>query len=170
LGRRPLDRVETQHTFLREWAEREFGAEHSTEVAQILDQYYRLGFQRKPEHLQWYLPAEPQRASDLTNTEKLNRLDAYAVLENELMLLTHPYPQLKKDAFYELVVYPVRCAALANERFFAAEIAREYGTRWPATGVKWASRSIAADAAITAETNYFNNLIGGKWRYIMSPR
>jgi hypothetical protein len=41
----------------------------------------------------------------------------------------------KKDAFYELVVYPVRGAYLANERFFAAEIARELRTKSPDTPV-----------------------------------
>lgn len=30
---------------------------------------------------------------------------------------------VKKDAFYQLILYPVRAASLANERFFAAELA-----------------------------------------------
>ncbi|HLA96435.1 MAG TPA: glycosyl hydrolase 115 family protein, partial [Pyrinomonadaceae bacterium] len=72
--------LQTQYDYLREWTNREFGSEHSVEIAEILDQYYRLGFQRKPEQLQWHLPTEPQRTSDLTNTEKLNRLDEYAAL------------------------------------------------------------------------------------------
>lgn len=159
-----------QPNYLREWTKREFGVEHSVEIAEILDQYYRLGFQRKPEHLQWHLPTEPQRASDLTNTEKLNRLDEYSTLRKRADALYAKIASEKKKALYELVVYPVRSAALANERYFSAEIAKDYGQKWPATGIEWARRSIAADAAIAEETRYFNeSLAGGKWRHMMSP-
>jgi len=161
--------LQTQYDYLREWTNREFGSEHSVEIAEILDQYYRLGFQRKPEQLQWHLPTEPQRTSDLTNTEKLNRLDEYAALRKRADALYMKMPSEKKDALYELVVYPVRSAALANERYFTAEIAKDYGQKWPTTGIEWAKRSINADAVIAEETRYFNeSLAGGKWRHMMS--
>ena len=127
--------LENQHVFLRQWAAREFGDERAVEIAAIMDEYYRLGFQRKPEHLQWYLPNETPRPSALTNTEKLDRIEAYAVLRKRADTVNAALTASKKDAFYELVLYPVRAATLANERFFAAEIAREYGAKWPATGI-----------------------------------
>jgi hypothetical protein len=64
----------------------------------------------------------------------------------------------------------VRSAALANERFFGSEKAIEFRSPSPTSAIVWAKRSIAADAAIADETNYFNDtLAGGKWRHIMSP-
>jgi hypothetical protein len=76
----------------------------------------------------------------------------------------------KKVAFYELVLYPVRSAALANERFFAAELAEFYRTERRTGAMFWARRSIAAHAEIEQETKYFNEtLAGAKWRFIMSP-
>ncbi|HKX83274.1 MAG TPA: glycosyl hydrolase 115 family protein [Pyrinomonadaceae bacterium] len=162
--------VENQHEFLREWARREFGSSRSADIAAILDRYYRLGFQRKPEHLQWFLPNEPQQPSDLTHAEKLNRLEAYSKLRKRADEIYRSMSQSKKDPFYELVLYPIRSAALANERFFAAEMATGDRTNWSPTPVEWAKRSIAADTALAAEANYFNEtLAGGKWRYIMSP-
>ncbi len=162
--------VDNQHEFLREWAKREFGDKGSAEIAAIMDEYYRLGFQRKPEQLQWYLPNETPRPSDLAITEKLDRLESYGALRKRAEIVFATVPTSKKDAFYQLVLYPVRGAAFANERFFAAEIAREFGARSPATGIEWAKRSVAADAAINDETKYFNEtLAGGKWRHIMSP-
>lgn len=162
--------IENQHDFLKQWSVREFGDQRAEAIAEILAQYYRLGFQRKPEHLQWYLPAEPGRPSDLTNTEKLDRLDAYGRLRKRADALYAAMPPYKRDAFYQLVAYSVRSAALANERFIAAEIARKVGTESPSTGVYWATRSIAADTAISAESKYFNEtLAAGKWRHIMSP-
>src|SRR6185369_6222754 len=38
---------------LEKWAASKFGAKDAPEIAAIMDQYYRLGFARKPEHLQW---------------------------------------------------------------------------------------------------------------------
>ena len=73
--------IENQHELFKTMGETRIRCQNAADaIADILDEYYRLGFQRKPEHLQWYLPTEPARASDLTDEEKLNRLDAYARL------------------------------------------------------------------------------------------
>lgn len=162
--------VANQNQFLRSWAGREFGAEFSVKIADIMATYYGLGFQRKPEHLQWYLPGETPRKSDLTETETLERLDAYRNLRDRAEALYTKIPAAKKDAFYELVLYPIRSAASANERFFAAELANFYKERNGVDSRQWASRSIAADTAIASETAHFSEkLAGGKWRFIMSP-
>lgn len=162
--------VRNQHQFLNVWAKREFGAEFSHEIAEIMDKYYRLGFARKPEHLQWYLPNEKPRKSDLNDDEKLQRLEDYANLRRRAEAFYTSVPAIKKDAFYELVLYPVRSAALANERFFAAEIAADLKAQNSREAIVWARRSIAANREIESETRYFNQkLAGGKWRLMMSP-
>lgn len=156
--------------YLETWARREFGEQNSGEIAAIMDKYYRLGFQRKPEHLQWYIPGEKPRPSDLTETEALERLNQYADLRKHAEAVYANIPSSKKDAYYELVLYPVRSAASANERFFAAELAQKYKTERPTNAREWAKRSIAADETITADAKYFNEeLAGGKWRHMMSP-
>jgi hypothetical protein len=160
----------SQREFLRSWASREFGAGVSTDVADIMDKYYRLGFARKPEHLQWYLPKETPRRSDLSETEAALRLEDYAALVRRAEAFYELMPAAKKDAFYELVLYPVRAAALANERFFAAETAERLREARNPAALEWARRSIRANAAIERETAYFNEtLAGGKWRGIMTP-
>src|SRR6478736_6644405 len=40
-----------QPTFLSDWAKRNFDPTHAAEIAAILDEYYRLNFPAKPEHL-----------------------------------------------------------------------------------------------------------------------
>lgn len=162
--------VENQHLFMKEWAKREFGQKYATEIADVMDRYYRLGFQRKPEHLQWYLPTETPRKSDLSEDEALDRLQQYSLLNDRATALSENISSEKRNAFYELVYYPVLSAAFANERFFSAELANSYKNKWPATAMEYAKRSIAADAEIARETKYFNEtLAGGKWRNIMSP-
>lgn len=162
--------INNQNQFLKDWAKREFDAENSVEIAAIMDKYYRLGFQRKPEHLQWYLPTENPRKSDLNEAEISQRLNDYANLRKSAEAIYAKLSPVKKDAFYELVLYPVRSAQLTNERFFAAELATYYKEHFWVEASSWANRSVVANNEINSETDYFNNkLQGGKWRFIMSP-
>lgn len=167
-------RRENLPEYLRDWARREFGVANAREVAEVMDGYYRLGYARKPEHLQWYLPNEVPRASDFSavdfGDEMQTRLDGYQRLRSRAERLYEVMPASKRDAFFELVVYPVRSASLANERFFATEKAIQYSAQNRASAVTWARRAEAAAAQIDADATYFNEqLAGGKWRFIMSP-
>lgn len=166
-------RRENLNGFLKEWAAHEFGEKRADEIAGLMDEYYRLGFSRKPEHLQWNLPGEPMRASDFSaidyGDEMQKRLDQYQSLNLCSDRLYQEIQSAKKDAFYELVAYPIRGATLANERFFAAEKSSLYARQNRASAILWAQRSVTADKKIKTETAYFNEkLAGGKWRHIMS--
>jgi hypothetical protein len=166
-------RRERLPAFLTEWARREFGAKDASEIAAVMDEYYRLGFARKPEHLQWYLPGEKPRPSDLTQIdygdEVQTRLDAYASLTERVNRLYSAMPPARKDAFYELVAYPVRASALAGERYFFTEKCAFYLEQGRASASLWAQRAKSADAQLSVETIFFNEkLAGGKWRHIMA--
>ncbi|HEX8070246.1 MAG TPA: glycosyl hydrolase 115 family protein [Pyrinomonadaceae bacterium] len=159
--------------FLREWAAREFGRLHAAEIAAVMAEYYRLGFARKPEHLQWHLPGEPARASDFTSVdygdEAQARLDAYDALTARADRLNAALPARLRDAFYELVLYPVRGAALANRRYFCMEKSAVYAAQGRARARDWARRAHEAGERIAAETVYYNErLAGGKWRHMMA--
>jgi hypothetical protein len=159
--------------FLAEWARREFGAQEAREIAAVMDEYYRLGSARKPEHLQWYLPGEQPRPSELTQIdygdEVQARLDAYASLVSRVNRLSEAMPPSSRDAFYELIVYPVRASALANQRYFFTEKCALYLEQGRASASVWARRAQEAAAQLTSETAFFNELLaGGKWRHMMA--
>ncbi len=154
--------------FLVEWATREFGAEHAREIAAVMNAYYRLNFQRKPEHLQWWLPNQPPRPSDLTPGEAQARLEAFTELLLKAGDLQSQMPESKQDAFYELVTYPVRGSALANRRFFYAEESARQPANSPGALVA-RTRARAADAQLKSETRYYNqHLAGGKWNRLLA--
>ncbi|CAN5460502.1 glycosyl hydrolase 115 family protein [soil metagenome] len=156
--------------YLENWAKREFGERNSNYIRQIMEKYYRLGFQRKPEHLQWYLPGETPRQSDLSDEEINSRIGDYRTISYQAEAIYENIPQESKAAYYQLVLYPVKSAALANERYFAAELAERFRSRNSQEAIIWAKLSAAADAGIKKETTYYNEtLSGGKWKYIMSP-
>jgi len=145
--------------YLVEWAGREFGAAHAREVAAIMTGYYQLNFQRKPEHLQWWLPKEPPRPSPLTPAETQGRLQAFAALRDRAAKVRDALPAEKRDAFFETVFYPVNGATLANERYFAGERAALSGLAGAADEAR------AADARLKEETRIFSEKIAdGKWR------
>ncbi len=159
--------------FLVEWATTKFGKTHATETAAIMNQYYTLGFARKPEFLQWNFANEDRKPTALTSfdygDELQQRIDAYYKLIERTDRLYEQLPTYAKDSFYELVVYPVRASALANRRYFAFEKAREYLAQGRASASKWVQIGDEASRQLNVETAYFNEkLSGGKWRRIMS--
>jgi len=151
--------------FLPEWATREFGAERAPEIADVMRRYFALNYQRKPEHLQWWLPNEAPRPSPLTEAEIAQRLAAFDALPPQAEALFAALPEAKRDAFYELVLYPVRGTALANRRYFDGELA----ARGSPEAATLAALATAADAQLTEETKRFNEQVaGGKWRGIIA--
>jgi hypothetical protein len=159
--------------FLRQWAAREFGREVAGEIASVMDDYYRLGFARKPEHLQWYLPGEPYRPSEFTHfdygDEAGARMDAYDSALTRASNLYAKIPPPLRPAYYQLVLYPVRGAAFANRRVLAAEKAALYAAQGRASTPWWVKHATNADRLADSETyNYNERMLGGKWHHIMS--
>jgi glycosyl hydrolase family 115 (putative glucuronidase)/glycosyl hydrolase family 115 len=165
-------RRENLKQFLVNWAESKFGAGHARGIAALMDQYYRLGFARKPEHLQWNFANEKPKPSDLTSVdygdEVERRLDDYAELMARANQLYDQVQPNQRDAFYELIVYPIRAAAAANWRYFAYQKSAEYLAQGRAGASEWAKRAAKAEKWMNIETDYYNEkLASGKWRRMM---
>ncbi len=156
--------------FLVEWAKREFGPVHASEIADVMAKYYMLNYQRKPEHLQWWLPTEEPRPSTLTEAERARRIADFAQLQSRAEHLQRSIPQEKQDAFFELVLYPVTGSALANMRYFfgeAAALAAAVGNEAEARTLT--DKATLADKQLHALTRKFNEEIAdGKWRGLMN--
>lgn len=134
----------SQPTFLKAWAERDFGKEHALEIAAIMDEYYQVNYPAKPEHL---------LKVRLTDNEIAQRLARFEQLVKRTNALYEKLPPEQRDAFYELVVYPVRCSALMSQKQLSGN----------------AEQAQRAYEQIQAETTFYNEqLAGGKWRHIMS--
>ncbi|RYD23079.1 MAG: hypothetical protein EOP88_05590 [Verrucomicrobiaceae bacterium] len=132
-----------QPDFLGQWAARNFGKENAPAIASILDEYYRLNFPAKPEHL---LKAE------FTDhyQERERRLERFATLMERTDTILRTVPGEKKDAFYQLVAYPVRGSALMNRKYLGDE-------------------PLKAHEQIQEETRFYDEKIaGGKWKHVMS--
>lgn len=157
------------------WLEKTVGEKNAGEIAAIMNDYYNLAFERRPEFMGWSQtePTTPTRTTAYNHLsfgdEAQLRLDRYEDLQKKVRTLLAQLKRPDKDAFYQLVYYPVVCAAWMNQKFLYAEKARLYAKQNRISAYDFALQSRAAYDSIVEETKTFNTaLANGKWNGIMS--
>jgi len=154
--------------FMLETAARDFGKENASAVVHILIRLQSINSTRKTEHLQWHPTLAPYQPTQFNEAEIDQRLKACAELQRDSDALAEKLPTTARDAFFELVGYPVAITAAANERYFRSELARadEARGRDPRANKE---ASAAGQKRITDVTARYNNEIAkGKWRHIVT--
>jgi hypothetical protein len=155
--------------FLLDWASREFGEQNARAIADVMTEYYRINTERKPEHLQWWLPRQTPRPSGYSQFDIMHRLNAFSNLLSRADRLYAAMPSDKRDAFFELVAYPVRGATLANLRYFFGEQSVLLARSNPETASLLRDQALSADAELTEQTRVYNeDTANGKWRGILA--
>jgi hypothetical protein len=129
------------YELLRKQLARDFGSKPADELTIILMEYYRLNFQRKPEHMMHTNLFSPREA--------LERVSTWKRLASEVDSVEKRISPAAHDAFFELIGYPIKAAAAMNEKYLAAS-------------------KPAADEVHRLTDRYNNEIAGGKWRYMMS--
>jgi hypothetical protein len=161
--------------FLVRWAARDLDPRFAEEIAGIMEDYFRLGFTRRPEHLVQYRHDMPLRFSwfshDHDNDEAQQRLDRYAAISGRAQAIYDQLPRQRKDAFFQLVLYPVQCAALINEKVICADKSVRYAAQGRASAAEYARKARAAAARILELTGHYNTgllTVSDKWNHMMS--
>lgn len=158
----PIDR------FVERWAAENIDPAQARPIATILRDYHRLNFDRRPEHLQYYLPGEKARPSPLSIAQADARLADFAAMA-DAAALEPAIPADRRDAFFELVAYPVAASAAANRRFFAAEAHDRLRDTDLPQALQRGAIARAADDSLRALTHRYNQAIAsGKWRGMMA--
>lgn len=152
--------------FVRETAARDFGDSNADAIADVLRRLHAINFARKTEHLQWHLSETGYQPTELNETEINERLKACAALLRDCETIATSLDANSRDAWFQLVGYPVGITAAANEHYFHMELARADVARGRSAGTNIAAAS-AADERIEQLINHYNNdIAGGKWRNI----
>ena len=97
---------EYAHTYIRKWAADTFGEDVADEIADLQDKYYRLQASGKDSHV--YFVNYPEREID-------RRLYEYRDIAFKAEALTGKIRPELRDAYFELVCYPIKGAAMLNE-------------------------------------------------------
>lgn len=162
-------RARSVDDYVRKWAATNIDPALAEQIAPVMAEHHRLNFARRPEHLQWWLPHTRSRPSALAPHEIAERMAAFERNLAGLKEIEARVPAHRRDAFFQLVAYPVEAAARANERLFAAATHDRLRDRDFDAAMGWAARANAADARISALTRRYNEEIsGGKWRGMMA--
>jgi hypothetical protein len=161
-------------THLTRWAGENFGDASAARIADLLWRQYDLAFTRNPEYMAWTRtkPATPIRQTEFSVTdfgdENGRRLAAYQALKTGAAAIATTMPADRRDAFYELVQFPIDMAAAMNARQLNLDKSTAYAMQRRASANVYGSRVAEAQAEIDAGGKRYNEQIaGGKWRYMM---
>lgn len=161
--------------FLVRWASRDIDPRFAEEIASIMEAYYRLGYARRPEHLVQAKGKNPLAYSWFSHTnandEAMQRVEAYDDLARRAQAIYDRLPTARKDAFFQLVLYPVQCASLLNAKVIYADRSTRYGAEGRASASEYAAKARTAAARIIALTDHYNTgllIVGNKWNHIIS--
>ena len=155
--------------YSKDWASREFSPKISSEVSEVFEEYYRLAFLRKPEYMGWSQtePTTPVKLSDFSEEEIWNRIKAYEKLIEKVDKLSNLIPSERKEAWFQLVIYPVKGAAYMNHKFLYWNL--EAITSDEHQKGKYHVLASQAYQKIEELTNYYNTkLSNGRWNHMMS--
>ena len=107
--------------FVSALAARDFRISNATEIADIVMRYYQINIARRPEFIE-------KTTFNYVNygDEGQKRLDELGALLVRATAVSDRLPANKKDAFYEMILYPLRASKLQNEKYIAAGKAELY--------------------------------------------
>ena len=145
VDRYPVDKA---MGFIDEWAARTFGRQQASAIAEIQKEYYRLTQQVKSEHIDRvrFSPGEQEQ-----------RLAAYQCIVAKAEAIDQTLSPEYQAAFFQLVLYPVKSAALMNQK-------QTYAVQGDYEKALKAYNGIQELARI-----YNKELVGGKWDGMMDP-
>ena len=156
---------ETLNNHYQSWLCRQFGDQVGERLFPVMHEYYRLCGERRPEFM-GYTQVEldkkkynrglsPVSEVPLTPQEATVRLEAFERLKATVIAVRpHVRPELA-DAFFAAIEYPVFATAAMNRKILSDSV-----------------ESHRAYEEIQSLTKRYNEMNGGKWRYLMdaAPR
>lgn len=149
--------------YLREWATREFGPAQAGEIAELVERYARFNGRRKPEQL------SPETFSLVNDDEAERVLAEWRSLAERAERVNAALPAASRDAFYQLVLYPVLACANLNELYVTVARNRLHARQGRHSTNALAQRArqlFERDAELARR--YEQDVAGGKWQHMMS--
>jgi len=144
----------------RLWAEREFGPEHAVEIAEMVASYSKFNRRRSPELL------SPETYSLVNYHEAESVVTEYNALAERAEALQSKLPEASRNAYFQLVYWPIKASANLNEMHVTAGLNQLYGMQGRRKTNELAKRVrelFANDAELTRLYN--EELADGKWNH-----
>jgi len=145
------------------WAAREFGPEHAVEIERIMHTYTQHNYRRHPELL------APDTYSVLHYNEADRIVEELDTAWKSAEAIYAELPEEKQDAFYQLVLHPIKSVAVINHLWTAAGKNHAYAKQGRVSANQWAEEAHKWFDEDQATTDYYHHeLADGKWNHFMS--
>jgi len=148
--------------YSKHWAEQQFGTKYASVISEILNKYTKYNARRKPELL------SPDTYSLTNYNEAQKVVNDYNKLARDAELINKALPAEFKDAYYQLVLYPVLACSNLNDLYVTAAKNQLYAKQG-----RIATDSLAARVKelfqVDAKLSKFYNtgIANGKWDHMM---
>jgi len=154
--------AESLPEYTRLWAQQQFGPKYAADIADFLTKYTKYNGRRKPEML----------ASDtysLIHYREAETIVAdYNNLADQAKRIYEAMPSEYKDAYYQLVLYPVIACANLNDLRVTVGKNHLYAKQGRAATNDLANRAKDLFKKDAEFSHYYNKVMaGGKWNHMM---
>jgi len=146
--------------YFTDWAAKQFGPTYATEIGEIVQKYSQYNARRKPELLS-------------ANTYSFNYDEAKRITSDYDALLAKAeeinknLPAEYKDAFFQLVLHPVKASANLNDLYFTVAYNKLFASQNSLGANQLADKAkqlYLNDSLITLE---YHSIAKGKWNHMM---
>ena len=147
--------------YTEQWSAAQFGNEHAKEIAAIISTYTKYNGRRKPELL------DANTYSIDNSNEFKNVVDDYNELLAKAEKINSALAPAYKDAFFQLVLHPVKACANLNEMYYNVALNKAAYKNKYAVANQYADKVkqlYENDSLISLQYNQLNN---GKWNHMM---
>lgn len=149
-----------QHTV--DFCRQQFGGNYAEESARLIDTYTQYNRRVTPEMLN-------DRTYSLDNYNEWQRVkDEYAALSLQALKLYYLMPEDYRDAFDQLVLFPIQACSNLYDMYYAVAMNRKLAEAGDVQANRWANEARACFERDSVLTYHYNHVMsGGKWNHIM---
>ena len=145
----------------KSWAAQQFGKSYAAESGRLIDQYTKFNHRVTPELLD-------HRTYSLHNYNEFETVVAdYKQLLVDAYRLYHQIPTESKDAFDQLVLFPINGMSNLYDLYYAKAKHDELIQYKDVKANYWADKVKECFTRDSLLTVHYNNLSNGKWKYMM---
>jgi hypothetical protein len=151
--------------FTRDWATQQFGQEHAAEITDLLAKYSKYVGRRKHELI------DPATFSVVNYNEADRIVAEWVDLTKRAEARSQKLPANQRDAFFELVLHPIKASAILTEMYVAAAKNNLYASQGRTSTNEWAQKARDLFKADQELSDYYNQtLADGKWSHMMDQK
>ncbi len=151
------------HRYIYHWASETFGADYADEISALQAVYYRLMASGKESHIQFI---------EYPKDEIIARIHEWKTIAVRAQSLAQRIPKTLREAYFELILYPIRGAQMLNEMQLLSRLSLHHASLGEDTlALQEGERVVALYDSLNEWTRHYNeDIADGKWEHFFNWR